>query len=73
MAVVLDCKGLKCPQPILKVAIKASGMKAGDTLEVHADCPSFQADGEKWCNDMGKVLVSCVDQGGGSFTATIQF
>ena len=72
MAEVLDCKGMKCPQPVLKVAIKAKTIAPGTALEVHADCPSFESDINKWCGDMGKVLVSCVDQGGFK-VATIQF
>ena len=72
MAEVLNCKGLKCPQPVLKVAIKAKTMSPGSSLEVQADCPSFQGDIEKWCGNNGKVLVSCVDQGGFK-VATIQF
>ncbi len=62
MAEVLDCKGMKCPQPVLKAAIKANTLPAGTVLEVHADCPSFPDDITKWCGDTGKVLVSIVDQ-----------
>ena len=69
---VLDLKGLKCPQPVLKIAIKASTVAPGTSLEVHADCSSFPADVEKWCKDSGKVLVSVVDRGG-YHVATIQF
>jgi len=72
MIEVLNCRGLKCPQPVLKVAIKAPSMAAGSTLEVHADCPTFAGDVKKWCSDTGKVLVSCVDHGSYK-VATIQF
>jgi tRNA 2-thiouridine synthesizing protein A len=71
MAEVLDCKGMKCPQPVLKAAIKSNTLPAGSVLEVHADCPSFPNDITKWCGDTGKVLVSIVDQGGFN-VATIQ-
>jgi TusA-related sulfurtransferase len=47
-------------------------MPAGSTLEVHADCPTFATDIKKWCNDSGKVLVSCVDHGAYK-VATVQF
>ena len=71
MTEILDCKGLKCPQPVLKVAIKANTLPAGTTLEVSADCPSFRDDVKKWCEDSGKVLINCVDHGS-YHTATIQ-
>jgi TusA-related sulfurtransferase len=63
---------MKCPQPVLKVAIKAPSLPAGATLEVQADCPTFANDIKKWCTDSGKVLVSCVDHGAYK-VATIQF
>lgn len=72
MAMVMDLKGLKCPQPVLKVAIKASSIPAGTTVEVLADCSTFPDDIKKWCQDSGRVLISCVDHAG-VFTATIQF
>lgn len=72
MKEVMDLKGLKCPQPVLKVAIKARTLAEGTTLEVHADCESFPVDVEKWCTDSGKVLVSCVSSGE-EHVATIQF
>ncbi len=38
---VLDTLGLKCPQPVLKIAVKAVNMKSGDILEVLGDCLTF--------------------------------
>lgn len=72
MAEILNCRGMKCPQPVLKVAVKAASMKPGTSLEVTADCTSFPSDIQKWCNDTGKVLINMVDNAG-VYTATIQF
>ena len=69
----LDALGLKCPQPILKVAAKAKELQPGDMLEVLADCPSFPKDVEAWCTRMNKTLLVCADEGGGKFKAQIQF
>ncbi len=69
----LDALGLKCPQPILKVAVKAKELAPGDMLEVLADCPSFPKDIEAWCTRMSKTLLVCADEGGGKFKAQIQF
>ncbi len=63
MAEVLDCRGLKCPQPVLKTAIKVNTLPAGGMLEVLANCPTFPDDIKKWCDQSGKVLVSVVDKG----------
>jgi tRNA 2-thiouridine synthesizing protein A len=74
MAVVtLDTLGLKCPQPVLKMAAKAKELQPGDTLEVLADCESFPKDVETWCSKTKKTLLFCMDEGGGKFKAQIQF
>jgi len=69
----LDTLGLKCPQPILKVAIMAPQMNAGDILEVVADCESFPNDIKAWAEKTGKTLLFCTDEGGGKNKAQIQF
>jgi len=68
----LDALGLKCPQPILEVTIKAKELKKGDVLEVLADCHSFPRDLKAWCERTGRVLLFCNDEGG-KFRAQIQF
>jgi tRNA 2-thiouridine synthesizing protein A len=69
----LDVLGLKCPQPVLKLATMARDIPAGDTVEVLADCESFPKDVEAWCGKMKKTLLFCVDEGGGKHKAQIQF
>jgi tRNA 2-thiouridine synthesizing protein A len=69
----LDALGLKCPQPVLKVAVQAKQLQAGDMLEVLADCPSFPVDIKAWCDKTGRTLLVCADEGGGKFKAQIQF
>jgi tRNA 2-thiouridine synthesizing protein A len=68
----IDCLGLKCPQPILKVAAKIPTMQAGDIIEVLADCPSFPTDMKAWAEKTGKVLLMLSTDGEGKHTAQIQ-
>ena len=68
----LDAKGLKCPQPTLKVTIMATKMKPGDVLEVVADCPTFENDIKDWCVRSKKVLLWMKVEGG-SKRCQIQF
>ncbi len=72
MADTLDCRGLTCPKPVLKTAIKARTVDPGKTVEVLADCSTFAEDIKKWCSDSGRVLLSVVDNGAYK-TATIRF
>jgi tRNA 2-thiouridine synthesizing protein A len=58
---VLDMLGMKCPQPVLKMAVKAPDMRPGDILEVLGDCPTFEKDMRTWCERLRKVLLSVKD------------
>ncbi|MBJ6724470.1 sulfurtransferase TusA family protein [Geomesophilobacter sediminis] len=53
----LDARGLKCPQPTLKVTILAVKMQPSDILEVVADCPTFEKDVRDWCARTRKTLL----------------
>ena len=54
---ILDALGLRCPQPILKIAATAVDMFNGDILEVLADCPTFEKDVRLWCERTKKTLL----------------
>jgi len=69
---VLDTLGLKCPQPVLKVAVLAKTLKPGDMLEVLSDCESFPQDIVAWCEKSGNTLLFCTTEGG-KHKAQIQF
>jgi tRNA 2-thiouridine synthesizing protein A len=62
-ASALDARGLKCPQPILKITVMSVKMKPGDTLEVIADCPTFEKDVRDWCNRARKTLLWVREEG----------
>jgi tRNA 2-thiouridine synthesizing protein A len=53
----LDARGLKCPQPTLKITAMAVKMKTGDILEAVADCNTFEKDVRDWCTRTKKVLL----------------
>jgi tRNA 2-thiouridine synthesizing protein A len=69
----LNFYGLKCPQPVLKLAVFGKTVQPGDTVEVLSDCESFPASVSGWCTKTGRTLLFCVDEGGGKFKAQIQF
>jgi tRNA 2-thiouridine synthesizing protein A len=72
-AELLDTTGLKCPKPILKIAIKAPSMRAGDVLEVVGDCPTFERDVRTWCQRLGKTLLCVLEEGGMKRRVQIRF
>lgn len=54
---VLDCCGLQCPGPIMKVHESISGMKESEILKVSATDMGFAADIDSWCRRTGNTLV----------------
>lgn len=68
----LDAKGMRCPQPILKITAMLPTVAPGDVLEVTADCATFEDDVTKWCTRMNKTLLA-VNKSGDLTIAQIQF
>lgn len=70
---VLDMLGMRCPQPVLKIAVKAPEMNPGDILEVIGDCPTFERDIRVWCQRLDKIFLSIRDEGNRKKRIQIQF
>jgi len=56
--VELDCKGLSCPMPIVKISRAMKELHVGMTLTITASDPSFEADVEAWVRKMSQKLVA---------------
>lgn len=54
---VLDCCGLQCPGPIMKVNELISKLNEGDVLKVSATDMGFVADIDSWCRCTGNTLI----------------
>ena len=68
----LDARGMRCPQPILKITAMLPTVAPGDVLEVTADCATFEDDVTKWCSRMNKTLLA-INKSGEITIAQIQF
>jgi len=53
----LDCRGLNCPMPIVRISQQMRKMEVGQTIEVEADDPAFGADVKAWTAKMKQELV----------------
>ena len=53
----LDCSGMQCPGPILKVFENIQKMNDGEVLEVRASDPGFSKDVSAWCKRTGNTLL----------------
>ncbi len=62
-AMRLDCSGMQCPGPIMKVFETMNSMQDGEVMEVFASDPGFTRDIGAWCRRTGNVLVSSEKHG----------
>jgi NADPH-dependent 2,4-dienoyl-CoA reductase/sulfur reductase-like enzyme/peroxiredoxin family protein/rhodanese-related sulfurtransferase/TusA-related sulfurtransferase len=59
----IDCSGMQCPGPIMKVFETMQTMKPGEVMEVSASDPGFAKDIGAWCRRTGNTLLSNERQG----------
>jgi len=57
----LDCTGLRCPLPIVRVSKTIKEMSCGQTLSITATDPAFKSDLEAWVRTMGHELLEFSD------------
>jgi tRNA 2-thiouridine synthesizing protein A len=54
----IDCSGMRCPQPVLKLAVETAETPAGTVVEITGDCPTFEKDIRTFCERRKKTLLS---------------
>ncbi|HET6697529.1 MAG TPA: sulfurtransferase TusA family protein [Nocardioidaceae bacterium] len=45
----LDCRGMRCPLPIIRLANNIGDIPVGQTMAIVADDPAAKADVPAWC------------------------
>lgn len=65
VTVELDCAGLACPGPLMKLASTVKGMAPGDEVRVRVSDPGFANDGPAWAARNGHALLAMDPEGPG--------
>lgn len=65
VVVDLDCTGLACPGPIMKLQETVAGLAAGDEVLAHVSDPGFRLDAAAWAQKNGHQLLSMTPEGPG--------
>ena len=60
---VLDCRGKRCPLPVIELARRIADVEIGSVLRVLADDPAAAVDIPAWCRMRGQEFVGAVDEG----------
>lgn len=68
----LDCKGLSCPMPMMKLAKTMKGLKQGEVLEMLGTDPGTKSDLPKWCEKSGNEMLAEESLDGGVFRYLIK-
>ncbi|TFD76707.1 FAD-dependent oxidoreductase [Cryobacterium fucosi] len=71
LRVDLDCSGLACPGPIMKLSDKMKSLTSGDELVVHVSDPGFASDAPVWARRNGHQLLAIEPEGSG-YVATMR-
>ncbi|MGI6172923.1 MAG: FAD-dependent oxidoreductase [Christensenellales bacterium] len=62
-AIELNCSGLQCPGPLMKLYETMNGMRDGEMLRIRATDPGFPVDAEAWCRRTGNTFLGSVAEG----------
>ena len=56
--ITLDCRGQRCPLPVIALARALPGVPVGEVVRVLADDPAAANDIPAWCRMKGQELIS---------------
>lgn len=62
--ITLDCTGLNCPLPILRLSKATSAAASGETIELIATDPGAMKDVAAWAKQTGNVVHESAEQAG---------
>ncbi len=68
----MDCIGMRCPQPVLRLAAETIDTPVGTFVEIVGDCPTFEKDVRVFCERRKKTLLG-VERDGARTTIRIQY
>ena len=68
----LDCRGARCPEPILRMSRLARQVEPGTIIEIQADDDAFEIDLESWCRSAGAKILEMRGEPDGTRRALVQ-
>jgi tRNA 2-thiouridine synthesizing protein A len=69
--IILDCYGLLCPMPIIKITEKMKSLEPGKVLEVVATDEGIRSDLPAWCKITGHEFLG-IEEKDGEFRAYVR-
>lgn len=60
----LDCKGLACPMPVVKISQQIGSVAVGEVIEVLSTDPGSLSDFPAWAKTMGHAILEVKQEPG---------
>ncbi len=54
----MDCTGMRCPQPVLRLAAETAETPIGTIVEIVGSCATFERDVRAFCERRRKTLLA---------------
>jgi tRNA 2-thiouridine synthesizing protein A len=54
----MDCTGMRCPQPVLRLAAETAEAPVGTIVEIVGNCTTFERDVRAFCERRKKTLLA---------------
>ena len=71
-AATVDCLGLACPIPVVRLAKAVASVEVGGLVELLADDPGARVDIPVWCRLKGQQLLAQHDRPGGGWVFQVR-
>lgn len=71
-ALVIDCRGMLCPRPIIELAKALPGAPIGSLIDVIADDAAAAVDIPAWCRMRAQEFVGAKPSSDGAVTYTVR-
>jgi tRNA 2-thiouridine synthesizing protein A len=56
--VLMDCVGMRCPQPVLRLAVETAETPPGTIIQITGDCRTFEKDIRTYCQRRQRTILS---------------
>lgn len=70
--IVLDCRGMLCPRPIIELAKTLPSAEVGSIIDIIADDTAAAVDIPAWCRMRSQEYIGAAAQSDGAVTYSVR-
>ena len=69
---VIDCLGLHCPMPVLRLAAAVAEVAVGERVDLLADDPAAKVDVRVWCRTTDQAFLGARERPEGGWVFSVE-